>query len=264
MAALAGTRNRQSDPKTFDSDFLEGEDSGSQEGAKNLVETGRGKEEAAMARDAQDQVEEREEVRPEVEEQLAKPKEDELTSIDDVLLALDEAIGDDQQNEAQEAEVGGVEKMAQEAVEKVEETMPEKPAQKEQEAAPQDGGFAPQAKKTRVAGVLSASGNGSLNVANTPIGKYQASILKKLESAWQIENINNRSLLAPGNITLRFVVNGEGKVSGQRQLSMNGASGTQWGMILRAVEVIAIPKMPKDVVKELEGEPLELVITFNY
>jgi len=268
MAALAGTAQRRSDPKTFDSDFLEGEDSGTQEGAEDLLETGEGKEAenevAVMASEAQDRVDALDEELPEIEEELAKPKDDELAAIDDVLLALEEVIGDDEKNKSQAEMEGGVKKEAQEEVAEVEETLPEEPAKKEQDAAAQDGGFAPQATKTRVAGVLSVSGSGSLNVANTPIGKYQASILKKLESAWQIENINNRSLLAPGNVTLYFVVDRDGKVSRQRQISMNGASETQWGMILRAVGIIAIPKMPKDVIKELEGESLELVITFNY
>jgi hypothetical protein len=47
-------------------------------------------------------------------------------------------------------------------------------------------------------------------------------------------------------------------------MAMVGASGTQWGMILRSLSVINIPKMPKDVVRELEGDPLEIIVTFNY
>jgi hypothetical protein len=47
-------------------------------------------------------------------------------------------------------------------------------------------------------------------------------------------------------------------------MAMVGASGTQWGMILRALSGINIPKMPKDVVQELEGDPLEIIVTFNY
>ena len=148
--------------------------------------------------------------------------------------------------------------------EKVEETMPERPTRDQREAAEQDGGFAPRSRKTRVAGVIRTNGKGSLDVANTAIGRYQGAIFKKLETAWQMENIRNRSLLAPGNVTLYFVVNKDGKVSRQRQMAMLGASGTQWGMILRSLSVINIPKMPKDVVKELEGDPLEIIVTFNY
>jgi hypothetical protein len=146
----------------------------------------------------------------------------------------------------------------------IEENLPERPAKDQREAAEQNGGFAPRARKTRIAGVISADGKGSLNVANTAIGRYQGGIFKKLETAWQMENISNRSLLAPGNVTLYFVVNKSGKVSRQKQMAMVGASGTQWGMILRALSGINIPKMPKDVIKELAGDPLEIIVTFNY
>ena len=112
--------------------------------------------------------------------------------------------------------------------------------------------------------MISANGKGSLDVANTAIGRYQGAIFKKLETAWQMENISNRSLLAPGNVTLYFVVNKSGRVSRQKQMAMVGASGTQWGMILRALSGINIPKMPKDVVTELKGDPLEIIVTFNY
>jgi len=65
-------------------------------------------------------------------------------------------------------------------------------------------------------------------------------------------------------VTLYFVVNKSGKVLRQKQMAMVGASGTQWGMILRALSGINIPKMPKDVIKELAGDPLEIIVTFNY
>ena len=142
--------------------------------------------------------------------------------------------------------------------------MPERPAKDQRQASEQNGGFAPRSRKTRIAGVISANGKGSLDVTNTAIGRYQGQIFKKLETAWQMENISNRSLLAPGNVTLYFVVETTGKVSRQKQMAMIGASGTQWGMILRALSGINIPKMPKDVVKELEGDPLEIIVTFNY
>ncbi|MGB0644618.1 MAG: hypothetical protein ACPGQF_07745, partial [Akkermansiaceae bacterium] len=169
------------------------------------------------------------------------------------LALLEEEEGDDSKNEVVRSEN-----------EMIEENLPERPAKDQREAAEQNGGFAPQARKTRIAGVISADGKGSLDVANTAIGRYQGGIFKKLETAWQMENISNRSLLAPGNVTLYFVVNKSGKVSRQKQMAMVGASGTQWGMILRALSGINIPKMPKDVIKELAGDPLEIIVTFNY
>lgn len=254
MTALAGDEDRKNDLKTFDSEFSEGEQSGPKEGDNEALEAGRGdaetNEEAIAEVEPSPATEE--EPQPEMEDELPNPKEDRLVSIDEALAALEEVIGDDQKKEQKKA------------AENVEETMPEKPAQKEQEASNQDGGFAPKTRKTRVAGVLSADGQGSLNVADTPAGRYQANILKKLETAWQMENIRNRSLLAPGNVTLYFAVDQKGKVSRQKRVSMVGASGTQWGMILRALNGVKIPQMPKAVIKDLDGDALELIVTFNY
>jgi len=256
MAALSGEEEKKSDPKTFDSDFAEGDAVGGNTGMKDAVDVGKGddqinQEVAKTTGDAEPLVKD---PAPEPIEDMTPPlPKDDLTSIEDALAMLEEEVGDGLKKEP-----------IKPGTEKVEETMPERPTRDQREAAEQDGGFAPRSRKTRVAGVISANGKGSLDVANTAIGRYQGAIFKKLETAWQMENIRNRSLLAPGNVTLYFVVNKDGKVSRQKQMAMVGASGTQWGMILRSLSVINIPKMPKDVVKELEGDPLEIIVTFNY
>ncbi len=265
MSALSGTEEMKSDPKTFDSNFSEGEISGLQEGEKNLAESGEGEdqetekaEEAVMVEKSEAEPQPEPELAyeplPEMEEELPEPKEDELASIEETLAALEEAIGDDKKEEREQKK----------PIEKVEETMPEKPAVKAQEAAAQDGGFAPKATKTRVAGIFNSKGKGSLNVADTAAGRYEASILKKLETAWQMDNINNRPLNAPGQITLYFAVNQKGQVSHQKHVSRVGASDNQWGRILGVVDLLAIPKMPKEVIRDLKGEALELIVTFNY
>jgi hypothetical protein len=256
MAALSGEEEKKSDPKTFDSDFAEGDAVGGNTGMKDAVDVGKGddqinQEVAKTTGDAEPLVKD---PAPEPIEDMTPPlPKDDLTSIEDALAMLEEEVGDGLKKEP-----------IKPGTEKVEETMPERPTRDQREAAEQDGGFAPRSRKTRVAGVIRTNGKGSLDVANTAIGRYQGAIFKKLETAWQMENIRNRSLLAPGNVTLYFVVNKDGKVSRQRQMAMLGASGTQWGMILRSLSVINIPKMPKDVVKELEGDPLEIIVTFNY
>lgn len=256
MAALSGEEEKKSDPKTFDSDFAEGDVVGGNTGMKDAVDVGKGddqinQEVAKTTGDAEPLVKD---PAPEPIEDMTPPlPKDDLTSIEDALAMLEEEVGDGLKKEP-----------IKPGTEKVEETMPERPTRDQREAAEQDGGFAPRSRKTRVAGVIRTNGKGSLDVANTAIGRYQGAIFKKLETAWQMENIRNRSLLAPGNVTLYFVVNKDGKVSRQKQMAMVGASGTQWGMILRSLSVINIPKMPKDVVKELEGDPLEIIVTFNY
>jgi hypothetical protein len=255
-AALSGNEEAKYDPKTFDSDFAEGDVVGENVDVKDSLDVGKGKEDinqeaAKMTGDAKPLL--KDEAEELVKEATPPNPKDELTSIKEALALLEEEVGDDWKKEPVEPEA-----------EKIEETLPERPAKDQRQASEQNGGFAPRSRKTRIAGVISANGKGSLDVTNTAIGRYQGQIFKKLETAWQMENISNRSLLAPGNVTLYFVVETTGKVSRQKQMAMVGASGTQWGMILRALSGINIPKMPKDVVKELEGDPLEIIVTFNY
>lgn len=255
-AALSGNEEAKYDPKTFDSDFAEGDVVGENVDVKDSLDVGKGKEDinqeaAKMTGDAKPLL--KDEAEELVKEVTPPNPKDELTSIKEALALLEEEVGDDWKKEPVEPEA-----------EKIEETLPERPAKDQRQASEQNGGFAPRSRKTRIAGVISANGKGSLDVTNTAIGRYQGQIFKKLETAWQMENISNRSLLAPGNVTLYFVVETTGKVSRQKQMAMVGASGTQWGMILRALSGINIPKMPKDVVQELEGDPLEIIVTFNY
>jgi hypothetical protein len=248
-SALSGDEVTINDPKTFDSDFARGDAVSGNVGVKDSLDVGEGKDDinqeaARMTGDAKPfQKDPAREVVP----------QDGLTSIEEALALLEEEVGDSRKKDPAKPE----NKM-------IEENLPERPAKDQREAAEPNGDFAPRSRKTRIAGVISANGKGSLNVANTAIGRYQGEIFKKLETVWQMENISNRSLLAPGNVTLYFVVNKNGEVSRQKQMAMVGASGTQWGMILRALSGIKIPKMPKDVTKELAGDPLEIIVTFNY
>ena len=251
MTALAGENEMKQDVKTFNSTFANGQESGPQDGTAEVGEGGEG--DAAMTKpevlDLESLTQPAEPPLPEavLEEKMPEPKMDELAAIDQALKELDEALAEEKT-----------------PMKKVEETRPEKVVSKASESANQDGGFAPMTTKTKVRGVINASGSGSLNVENTPAGRYQAKIYKLLERSWQMENIRNRSLIAPGNITLYFAVDRNGKVSNQQQIAMNGASDTQWGMVLRALDTITLPPMPKDVIDDLSGDALELTVTFNY
>ena len=262
LAALSGAYRPDSDVKTFDADFTEGENARKDAGEGEVGDSGQGEdelneeqtlnEEGGVVQDEEQNLIEPEEV---VEEELVLPEDDgDLASISSMLTTLEEALGEENLKINEELQ----------ELAKVEETMPNQEGLPAREAGPRDGGFAPQARKTRVAGVLSALGSGSLNVEKTPVGEYQAKILRKLETEWQIVNLDNRSLLAPGSITLYFAVNAKGEVMGQRQMARVGASNTQLGFVLSALDKIKISAMSSAVKKELDGEPLEIIVTFNY
>ncbi len=187
-----------------------------------------------------------------------------------------EELAQQDQVAADFVDTDGVEEMLPDATakkepqEKVEPKAEEAPPtrKKENQVAKQEGGseggFRSKKTKTRVRGTLNASGKGTLNVKNSPLGRYEATIFKQIERQWQTRNFQFRSHLAPGHISIRFVIDAEGKVSGQKRVEMRGASDIQWGIVLNSIQASNIPAMPKEVRKELEGEALELNVTFNY
>jgi hypothetical protein len=246
LTALAGEKDPQADLKSFDSNFNDGEDQpvgklSETQDSPSADPTQQPENEIDQGAHDNSQVPEDS---PKLEETKMAETED-LAELDQALRALEEALADDSPQQ-ELVEPNDLKKVSS------------------KQAAPQNGGFAPQAKKTRVQGVIRATGVGSLDVANTALGRYQAAIYQKLERSWQVEVIRNRSLIVPGNITLYFTVNQNGVVGNRSWVSINGTSFAQRGMIVNALEKIEIAQMPPEVLQELQGDTLELIVTFDY
>jgi len=246
LTALAGEKDPQADLKSFDSNFSDGEN----QPVGKLSETPDSpnadptqQSENEIDQEAHDTAQVPEDS-PKLEETKMAETED-LAQLDQALRALEEALADDSPQQ-ELVEPNDLKKVSSKQV------------------SPQNGGFAPQAKKTRVQGVIRATGVGSLDVANTALGRYQAAIYQKLERSWQVEVIRNRSLIVPGNITLYFTVDQDGVVGNRSWVSINGTSFAQRGMIVNALEKIEIAQMPPEVLQELQGDTLELIVTFDY
>jgi len=246
LTALAGEKDPQADLKSFDSNFSDGEN----QPVGKLSETPDSPN-ADPTQQPENEIDQEAHDNAQVPEDSAKLEETEmaetedLAELDQALRALEEALADDSPQQ-ELVEPNDLKKVSS------------------KQAAPQNGGFAPQAKKTRVQGVIRATGVGSLDVANTALGRYQAAIYQKLERSWQVEVIRNRSLIVPGNITLYFTVNQNGVVGNRSWVSINGTSFAQRGMIVNALEKIEIAQMPPEVLQELQGDTLELIVTFDY
>ncbi|MGC6426716.1 MAG: hypothetical protein ACON5H_06935 [Akkermansiaceae bacterium] len=248
QVALGGKNEVQGDIKTTTSDFSEGEEKGAK-----MDFPGEGS--LGLGRDAVTQ----EEVPPTQPEVMANkvdtPKDYEAT--------------DGEERKIEDA-------MPENVVEKSEPDPVDDrgltPDKNKENAKPQvaktqgggSGGYRSKQTKTRIRGTLNALGKGSLNVENTALGRYEATVFKEIEREWQARNFQFRSHLAPGFITLSFHLDEQGNVSGQRRTDMRGTSGIQWGLVLQSVQAAKIPAMPKDLRGELNGEALELTVTFNY
>jgi len=132
------------------------------------------------------------------------------------------------------------------------------------EQDPKKGGFKGYSRKTKITGSISRRGKSALNVKNSPLGRYQALVSKAVELQWRKNCDQHRDHIVPGVISLRFYIDKNGKVSGIKFQEIVGANRIETGFTQRAIRQARLPKMRRDVLKELDGEPLELIYNFYF
>lgn len=132
------------------------------------------------------------------------------------------------------------------------------------EQEPKKSGFRGYSRQTRVTGSINRQGTSALNVKNSPLGRYQALISKAVELQWRRNCEQHRDHIVPGVISIRFYVDQSGGVSGIKFQEVIGANFIERGFTQRALRQVELPKMPESVLKELEGESLELIYNFYF
>lgn len=132
------------------------------------------------------------------------------------------------------------------------------------EQTPKKDGFSGYSRKNKVTGSISRRGKSSLNVKDSPLGRYQSQVSKAVELQWRRNCEKHRDHIVPGVISLRFYVDDKGKVSGIKFQEVIESNFIEQGFTQRAIRQAKLPKMPKSVVKELDGEPLELMYNFYF
>lgn len=132
------------------------------------------------------------------------------------------------------------------------------------EQDPKKNGFKGLSRKTKVTGSISRRGKSALNVKNSPLGRYQALISKAVELQWRRNCEQHRDHIVPGVMSLRFYVDENGNVSGIKFQEIIEGNYIERGFTQRAIRQAKLPKMSKSVIKELKGEPLELIYNFYF
>ena len=132
------------------------------------------------------------------------------------------------------------------------------------EQEPKKSGFRGYSRQTRVTGSINRQGKSALNVKNSPLGRYQALISKAVELQWRRNCEQHRDHIVPGVISIRFYVDQSGGVSGIKFQEVIGANFIERGFTQRALRQVELPKMPDSVLKELQGESLELIYNFYF
>lgn len=127
-----------------------------------------------------------------------------------------------------------------------------------------DPGFRGHQRKTAIVGSISRTGRSSLDVADSPLGRYQAQISRAVEQEWQRNCVRHRDFITPGFLTVRFFVEASGKVRTVQFVGQMETGEVQKGFTLNSIRNAGIPAMPATLKKDFAKEPLELIFNFYF
>jgi len=119
-------------------------------------------------------------------------------------------------------------------------------------------------RKTAMVGSISRTGRSALDVADSPLGRYQALISRAVEQEWQRNCVRHRDFITPGFLTVRFFVEPNGHVRTVQFVGEMETGEVQKGFTLNAIRDAEIPAMPAVLKKEFAKEPLELIFNFYF
>jgi hypothetical protein len=125
-------------------------------------------------------------------------------------------------------------------------------------------GFRGYQRKTSVTGSISRTGRSALDVEDSPLGRYQATLSRAVELEWQRNCVRHRDFITPGFLTVRFFVEPGGKVRSVQFVGDMETGEVQKGFTLNAIRDAEIPPMPAILRKQYDKEPLELIFRFFF
>lgn len=138
------------------------------------------------------------------------------------------------------------------------------PAPAKAEPQPGQPGFRGYQRKTAIRGSISRTGRSAVDVADSPLGRYQAVISRAVELEWQRNCVRHRDFITPGFLTVRFFVEPNGKVKSVQFVGDMQTGEIQKGFTLNAIRDAEIPPMPKEIRGEYKDESLELIFNFYF
>jgi len=250
---LDGEEQKNDELNLFDSRFSDGQDPGAEPTNKHQPEN--------LAGDSSESPEGESvlaEPKEELGEESGRPKDSLLSTADDVSVPVEEEHREERREETLPKE------SRNKAEAKVAESGDEGPAENRPEEDARRSGFRTESRRTRMDGTIRRRGENSLNVENTPIGRYKAKVNRIIEREWQRQCITHRNHILPGILTLRFYLDARGRTSGMRFIDEIHASEIQKGFTVQSVKTPKFPAMPKEVARELDGEALEFRLNFNF
>jgi hypothetical protein len=119
-------------------------------------------------------------------------------------------------------------------------------------------------RKTVIQGSISRSGRSALDVEDSALGRYQATISRAIELEWQRNCMRYRDSITPGFLTVRFFVDAKGKVRNVQSVGAMQTGQIQKGFTFNSIHDAAIPAMPRELGRDYQEDPLELIFNFYF
>lgn len=119
-------------------------------------------------------------------------------------------------------------------------------------------------QKTLLQGDITRQGVSAQDVIATPLGKYHAQVSRAVEKEFHTQCQKYKNYTAAGTIRIRIIIDEQKGLQSVNTIEMIDAGEVQKGFTIQAIRTALIPPLPKEVKKELKGEPLELIYNFYF
>ena len=129
---------------------------------------------------------------------------------------------------------------------------------------PRTAGFRTRERRTRSTGRFGVGSKPSLNVAATPLGRYEEEIYRRVAYFWYIACDEHRGDIVPGSVVISLRINTRGQLVNMDLVRRRGASVSQQSFTFAAIRRASLPPMPPAVQQEIVGDLLELIFQFNF
>lgn len=125
-------------------------------------------------------------------------------------------------------------------------------------------GFRTHERRTVSRGNFAFGSRPALNVASTPLGRYEALIYRRIAAKWYPLTDSHRGDMKPGSLKVRILINEKGYVVSLDLLQRVGAGAIQQSLTYRAIRQAELPPMPPEVREAIVGDMLELYFNFYF
>lgn len=119
-------------------------------------------------------------------------------------------------------------------------------------------------RRTRSTGRFVIGSRPALNVASTPLGRYEEEIYRRVAYYWYLACDDHRGDIIPGSVVVALRINTRGMLENMDLVRRRGASVIQQSFTFGAIRCAALPPMPPSVQQEIVGDVLELIFIFNF